>query len=722
MAPSTLTDAVVDRSTVADPTKPWIGGHDLVWDRALSSGDLGVADLWATWVNKNGKTVAALYATLDYTTWDGTTGAVSNYTHFFNSPGQILGALPAQIDNDTASELSFTAAHTLVTNVENWLDTQSGVVGSWLKNIDADDSDLQGSAAGALKGVLESFQGQIDSLRTQLTMPMPGPNGSTDLINIPQAMTDAGAALHTAATGLWTDFQQWRDGASAGSKWTGQQEGSWTVLEPSTATEATPIVASLSAFKAAVAKLTVHTDANGNFAWISGGPSIDPNWWSEMNAAAMSTWLNYVGVLDIIAGNYMTPLETQFQTTTATMRTLVVPPLSAPSGTTPPGGGGDTGGGTPPPVVPPPGPNKDDVIPPPKTGGGGNGNLGLGGGGNGNLGLGGGGGQAPLLDKNGKPLLDKNGQPEFVPPGTTINSKGELIGPDGKPLLGPDGKPRFVPQGTTVGQPSSTGGGGSIGIGGAGGLGGNFKVPVGSKINADGTVTGPDGKPVLDANGNPVVLAKGSTIDKDGTVLDANGKPVLAQDQLLTDEEHAFSQPNGGLQLGGGGTGGGSYLPPLTLGGFGTSGDLGLGGLGSGSLDSFGSSGSGLGGGSGLLSGGGGGTTALGPPTIGTGGRLPSTVVSGDESGAPGALGEEPGALNGEQAAAEAAAEEAELTGRSVATTGGGSMMPPMGGMGAGAGGQAGQGGQERQRTTWLSEDEEVWGTDSGAVTGVIGR
>ncbi|MGW2545101.1 hypothetical protein ACWC5I_30550, partial [Kitasatospora sp. NPDC001574] len=43
--------------------------------------------------------------------------------------------------------------------------------------------------------------------------------------------------------------------------------------------------------------------------------------------------------------------------------------------------------------------------------------------------------------------------------------------------------------------------------------------------------------------------------------------------------------------------------------------------------------------------------------------------------------------------------------------------LPGMGG-GAGAGGNE----KDRQRTTWLAEDEEVWGTESGAVEGVIGR
>ncbi|MEV4495700.1 hypothetical protein AB0J84_08355 [Micromonospora arborensis] len=46
-------------------------------------------------------------------------------------------------------------------------------------------------------------------------------------------------------------------------------------------------------------------------------------------------------------------------------------------------------------------------------------------------------------------------------------------------------------------------------------------------------------------------------------------------------------------------------------------------------------------------------------------------------------------------------------------------MMPPMGGMGGAGGGQQEK---ERERTTWLAEEEEVWGTDPDAMPGVIGR
>jgi hypothetical protein len=42
--------------------------------------------------------------------------------------------------------------------------------------------------------------------------------------------------------------------------------------------------------------------------------------------------------------------------------------------------------------------------------------------------------------------------------------------------------------------------------------------------------------------------------------------------------------------------------------------------------------------------------------------------------------------------------------------------MGGMGGMGMG------MPGQERERSTWLAEDQEVWGTDPGVGAGVLGR
>ncbi|WP_406382977.1 AAWKG family protein [Streptomyces sp. NBC_01618] len=71
--------------------------------------------------------------------------------------------------------------------------------------------------------------------------------------------------------------------------------------------------------------------------------------------------------------------------------------------------------------------------------------------------------------------------------------------------------------------------------------------------------------------------------------------------------------------------------------------------------------------------------------------------------------------------AAQLAAEESAAMRRPATSSGGMPMMPPMGGGMGGAGGQNTQS-DERERATWVSEDEDVWGTDEGGVVGVIGR
>ncbi|PZG14114.1 hypothetical protein C1I95_22400, partial [Micromonospora craterilacus] len=51
--------------------------------------------------------------------------------------------------------------------------------------------------------------------------------------------------------------------------------------------------------------------------------------------------------------------------------------------------------------------------------------------------------------------------------------------------------------------------------------------------------------------------------------------------------------------------------------------------------------------------------------------------------------------------------------------TGGMPFMPPMGGMGS-PGGRDSE--KERERTTWLAEEEDVWGTEPDVTAAVIGR
>ncbi|MFI0977475.1 AAWKG family protein [Streptomyces sp. NPDC021093] len=215
----------------------------------------------------------------------------------------------------------------------------------------------------------------------------------------------------------------------------------------------------------------------------------------------------------------------------------------------------------------------------------------------------------------------------------------------------------------------------------------------------------------------------GSTTTKypDGTV-----------DKQLKNGGHQITYPDGrtvttdvyGRTTGGtGGAGGGGGLGPNKIGG------------GSGGFDYYdypdGKNGKSPLGGGGY--GGGGGDTGSQNP------RIPLNPLGGQglTPGGPGGAGGAPGAgLAGERAravaageanaarqgrAAQLAAEEAALARRpSTSSNGGMPMMPPMGG-GMGGGGANTQS-DERERSTWVSEDEETWGTDEGGVSAVIGR
>jgi hypothetical protein len=109
-----------------------------------------------------------------------------------------------------------------------------------------------------------------------------------------------------------------------------------------------------------------------------------------------------------------------------------------------------------------------------------------------------------------------------------------------------------------------------------------------------------------------------------------------------------------------------------------------------------------------------GGFDAFGRPI----GKGPNGLDEFDEFGRPiGKGGKGLGAL-GRGSAAALEAEEAALARRAGAGGAGGMPYPP-GGMG-GAPGR--QGDQERERTTWLEEDEEVWGADPDVGPSVLGR
>ncbi|GGZ11600.1 hypothetical protein CP967_06075 [Streptomyces nitrosporeus] len=114
------------------------------------------------------------------------------------------------------------------------------------------------------------------------------------------------------------------------------------------------------------------------------------------------------------------------------------------------------------------------------------------------------------------------------------------------------------------------------------------------------------------------------------------------------------------------------------------------------------------------------GLNPLGGQGLTPGGASAAGAGPGAQGTRAAAVGEAAGARS--TRAAQLAAEEAAALRRPAtsSSSGGSPMMPPMGGMGGGAGG--GTQSDERERSTWVSEDEETWGTDEGGVSAVIGR
>ncbi|GAB7186959.1 hypothetical protein ATKI12_6790 [Kitasatospora sp. Ki12] len=774
---------VVHRTDVTGT--PWITGRQLVTDSqynnncrktkdGLAGGNSGY-DMWAEWTyaTQNGLTYTTILGiTLNWPFWDDKAGNQNGSVlhRFHTDPGEVLGPSiwNGGPGNENTSPKSLETAAAELVKVETAIGDLRPRIQAFADRVDGAGSDFQGSAAGRFKEVLIGLENEVRELHFRLNGTVASyrddAKGATPPAagnSIADKLKKAGEQLLLAQQNMYNlGYNPWRGVAARETKssnWNYKDYAEDIARAPSDEHNnswAWPYACIRDAFQREVEKITtvvldttkVEADVSGSGYVLSSkesGPIASgvQSFTDFVNNQATALWTKHVvDVLDeaaSAAGNlvwdaYQAANELLHPFGNPTMnlpKDKVDPPKGAPDPNNP-GGGGAGGKG--------PGGIGGNGGPPPPTnikggpggigGGNGTGGKGTGGKGSGGIGgiggIGGNNGQVPLLGKDGKPLLDKDGKPMYVPAGTTVNGKGELIGKDGKPLLDKDGKPRHVPLGTVVGQPST--GGGNSGNTGNTGSSAPFKVPVGSKKNEDGTVTGPDGTLLKDANGYPVILGKDRTIDTDGTVRDANGRPVSQFEQLLTDAEHAYAGGSGSVGTGGRGSGGSIGLPG-SIGGsggdsFGSGVSFGSGGAGSlkGGTDLFGEPFAGK---SGISAKTVGGLAASGPPSVGVGGRLadamgvrPTAEAAAEEAAAARAAAG--------RGAASAAAEESQLMGRGVPTTGGmgGPMMPPMGaGAGAGAG-AGGQGEKERQRTTWLSEDEEVWGTDTGGVTGVIGR
>lgn len=670
--------------------------------------------VWSEWTypGTNPAVSTIIGCRLNWQTWqpDDPSKSRTNLYRFEHMADEILGPmLWGGRGNDTTSIQSFAEVAQDIAELHTWATECQKKLQGWADHVDGAGDTFQGSAAGRFKEVLVGLRSEFDQLRNRL--------GGDDH-RIEAHLKSGGDALSNALYGLYNGYNAWRNKS-------GQMGGAtgWDVKHfKEDDSLSWPWYCVHYAFSLMTYGLvpTLTDTQTYDVTWaVTNG--VEPAagkttaFLQQVEQYAKNLWRFWVAwSLDLAAITVRDNLTTAYGYTAGPLGKFLdvkmILPVEAPPKVPNPGGGGgkdgkgggdgqggpdikdlnnkdknSTGsnhGGGPP-------PNLD--LNPNKTGN----HTGTGGpGGPGGPGINiGNAGQSPLLDKDGKQVLGPDGKPMYVPPGTTINSKGELIGPNGQPLLGSDGKPRKVPPGTKVGDPDP------IVPGGA------FKVPPGSKRNPDGTVTLPDGTLMKDGNGNTVVLDKDTTIDKDGVVRDSGGRTVSPFDQMLSDQRRAIESH---LGTGPGSSGGG--LPGLgshwsSAGDFGSGRTTALPRIGEGIGEGFGQGVRTTGGVSG------------GVPTLGTGKQMsPLAAKAGAAMAEEAALARNAAAG---RAAAATAAEEAALMGRGISTTGGAGapMMPPPGGAGA-----SGQGEKERQRTTWLAEDEEVWGTDSGAVTGVIGR
>ena len=563
-----------------------------------------------------------------------------------------------------------------------WSDGTGDGINSWARALDSDDSSFRGKAASLIQWRLKANGDGLVDTHEQLTTRHGRP--------IADAVKDAGDELQTWTT---TMSSAWTNATSQGLKF---------LLWNKVADEINAIHQYIVDSGLQLGTPNYRLNAFGPFVdlgkkyikdalshYPKGDLTAASTWQSIGTSINESVVAQLKSLLDVPAQGAMGSLAPKYILATSALVEITAPPKETPP-TPDPGGNNDIppppdGSGNPPP--PPPG-GSGNVPPPPGGDGGGGGNdippPGGDGGGNGDLNIPGGG------DGGGNGNVPGGGG-DLPPPGdgsAGINGLGVPGGGDGGGGPGTDGPPGgadpaggggaflpFAPPGGAGTNGNGPGGNGSIGPGGDGA----FEEPGGG----DGVIGAPPGG---DGGGNGSLLPPGAgdsrTVTPPGGGADGKGGGAGAGGGFGADPGKGFDA-GGGVGAGAGAGGGGLGL------GSGPGGLGGAGGLGAG-RDGLGGLGGGLGGGPGSGVGLGGGSGA------GSGGGLFGGVPSQLTGGSPGANGA-PGTSGG---------------------AGGVPFFPPMmGGQGAG-----GEKPQERERQTWLSEDEEIWGTSVSVGSGVIGR
>ncbi|OXM48475.1 hypothetical protein CFP71_32430 [Amycolatopsis thailandensis] len=294
------------------------------------------------------------------------------------------------------------------------------------------------------------------------------------------------------------------------------------------------------------------------------------------------------------------------------------------------------------------------------------------------------GGPPPPGSKDGPPKIPDPSKDKTNPDGSTG---------DGKDKKGPGGTPP-----PTIPPPPGPGTGGPKPPPAPPKPEDRLTAPKGSTIGPDGVVLGPDKKPLLDSLGRQIVVPPGSRIGPNGDIIGPKGDKLAEKDRLgrpaetKKDESRESELDRYLKSLRGGST---PSMPTLLNGSSSPS------PLSQGSASSVHS---------GLGVGGPGGSKAhMG--SIGSPGGLGS--AGGHDLPAP---PEKPVTTEG----GPSLVKNQQGTGNQQNGMGGVPFYPPTAGGGAGAG-AGGENKGERDRTTWLTEDEETWGTDPKLPPSVLG-
>ena len=685
----------------------------------------------------------------------------SPHEHFWNEwwnhSNNILNAPPSPLPLDPQS--FHTAAESFY-NLAMWLEATTQRLQGEVNKIDTHGSGFQGSAAQAFQQTLANLRDEMKLLREDLKT-------TSDWVQLLHDNGDAATEFWNQVRQAWSDFSshpEYQPSSMVAKVMQaiehaidalGQHTNGWN--KQAWNDGSLVVWQNLKTWP-------INIDfGNGSKSYDFRDPG---NAISQLNADMHSYFMSKVAPLHEKMAQQYQKLRDSFERSYQNMsdlRNYLPPPPPTPDLNTGGGGGGGDGKG---------GPNLDDIL---NKGGGGDGknginlddilNKGGGGGGGGGKGgpnfddlLRGGGGGGGIGGGIGGGSGGGTG-------GGTGGGIGGTGGPDFSDLLRTGGGNGF---GGLDGDGGGSGAGGGADLGGAGGLTGllngpkftnNGKNPDDVKSGgvaggADGTDFDEDPSPIDHLPGAGGPTASGSFPGLGGATGPGAGGSFPGLDDSHNEPGTGGASPG----LGGGNGAGGSF--PGLGGGSGAGGSFpGLGG-GSGAGGSF----PGLGGGSGAggsFPGLGGGSGADGS-FAGLGGSSSGDFSgiggagseghdffggsSGSDDGAFSGLGSSGGGLTGGNNGA-ASPNGMQLGPMGPAPAGGGGsglndllgygphgaddtdaasamgglggmpMMPPMGGMGGGTEKDDG-----RERTTWLAEEEEVWGTDPDVAPAVIGR